>query len=341
MRSWRPGRGGAISYIGHANYVGPKWETNDPGTSVFDDHGVQMTLLGIEDGMRDLISRAAATRDTLNADGLTHYGLTAYEGGPSGYWTNDDDPEIDELYGKSVAMGVSALDAWLFSSLNGYGYQCYLGFSSGRWWSSHTLPEACGFRPHAGWLALKLRNRYAPGDEMVETIHDGEPTLDSEGEDLPLISSYALRGSGTYAVFILSRKLDGDHDGTDFGDGMTPVTLHLPFSDVARVVRYRLERPDGTPVDPRANNRDGLEVVIGGPGDRHRPLFRRISSSTKTPAASPGAYRPAASSSSSSRPATGVTRMMVSWIPQTARRMIRARRRMAADLPAAAVSFPR
>ena len=256
-------QGGNISYIGHANYVGPKWETNDPGTSVFDDHGVQMTLLGMEDGMRALISQAAATRDALNTAGRTHYGLTAYEGGPSGYWTNPDNEEIDELYGKSVAMGVAALDAWLFSSLNGYGYQCYLGFSSGRWWSSHTLPEACGFRPHAGWLALKLRNRYALGSEMVETVHTSEPTFDSEGEDVPLISSYALRGDGTYAVFILSRKLDGVHDGVDFEEGMTPVTLHLPFSSVQRMVRYRIEQPDGSPVDPRANNRDSLQVAIG------------------------------------------------------------------------------
>ena len=159
-------------------------------------------------------------------------------------------------------MGVAALDAWLFSSLNGYGYQCYLGFSSGRWWSSHTLPEACGFRPHAGWLALKLRNRYALGSEMVETVHTSEPTFDSEGEDVPLISSYALRGDGTYAVFILSRKLDGVHDSVDFEEGMTPVTLHLPFSSVQRMVRYRLEQPDGSPVDPRANNRDSLQVAI-------------------------------------------------------------------------------
>ena len=257
-------QGAAISYIGHANYVGPKWETNDTGTSVFDDHGVQMTLLGMEKSMRDLITQAAITRDSLNATADTHYGLTAYEGGPSGYWTNDDNPEIDELYGKSVAMGVAALDAWLFSSQNGYGYQCYLGFSSGRWWSSHTLPEACGFRPHSGWLALKLRNRYALGDRMIQTIHNSEPTLDNDGWDIPLISSYALTGdNGRYEVFLLSRKLDGMHDGIDFGNGMIPVTLHLPFSQVEKITRYRLEQPNGEPVDPRANNRENLQVVIG------------------------------------------------------------------------------
>ena len=270
-------QGADISYVGHANYVGPKWETNDPGTSTFDDHGVQMTLLGMYTRMQDLITEAAATRDTLNAGQDTDYQLTAYEGGPSGYWSNSNDPEIDELYGKSVAMGVAALDAWLFSSQHGYKHQCYLGFSSGRWWSSHTLPEACGFRAHPGWLALKLRNRYAVGTQMLHTEHDSEPTISSDGQDIPLIASYAMTDGETYSVFVLSRKLDGDHDGVDFQDGYTSVTLHLPFSEVQRITRYRMEDPLGRPVDPRRNNRDALNVVIGSsqiPVSHFTPVYR-------------------------------------------------------------------
>ena len=222
-----------------------------------------MTLLGMHNGQRDLILQAAATRDYLNAAGDTSYQIVAYEGGPSGYWTNPDNPEIDELYGKSVAMGVAALDAWLFSSQNGYTYQCYLGFNSGIWWSSHTLPEACGFRAHPGWLALKMRNRYAIGKQMLQTIHNTEPTINTDGEDISLIGSYAFTDGNTCSIFVLSRKLDGVHDDVDFGNGYTPVTLHLPFDEIRRITRYRLEQPDGTPVDPRANNRDSLEVVIG------------------------------------------------------------------------------
>jgi hypothetical protein len=255
-------QGADVSFVGHANYVGPKWETNDPGTSLFDDHGVQMTLLGMEK-MRALIVEAKTTRDSLANTSQTHYQLTAYEGGPSGYWTNNDNPEIDELYGKSVAMGLAALDAWLFSSLNGYKHQCYLGFKSGDWWSSHTLPEACGFRPHAGWLALRLRNRHAVGNQMLQTVHNSAPTIDSDGTDLPLVSSYAMTDGSTYSIFVLNRKLDGNHDHVDFGTGCTPVTLHLPFSEVNRITRYRLESPDGSAVDPRLNNRDALHVVIG------------------------------------------------------------------------------
>ena len=101
---------------------------------------------------------------------------------------------------------------------------------------------------------------------MVETIHSSEPTMDSDGKTVSLISSYALRGNGSYSVFVLSRKLDGRHDGIDFGNGMTPVTLRLPFSSVQRITRYRLEGPNGSPVDPRANNRESLQVVIGSKG---------------------------------------------------------------------------
>ena len=256
-------QGADVDYIGHANYVGPKWETNDPGISTFDDHGVQMTLLGMHTSMADLIAEAAATRDSLDASGQTHYQITAYEGGPSGYWTNEDNPEIDELYGKSVAMGVAALDAWLFSSQHGYQYQCYLGFSSGTWWSSHTMPESGGYRAHPGWLALRLRNRYTVGTDMLRTTFNAQPTIQSDGEDIPLVSSYAFTDGSTYSVYVLSRKLDGSHDGVDFGDGMTPVTLHLPMTRVERITRYRLESPNGTPVDPRANNREDEQVVIG------------------------------------------------------------------------------
>ncbi len=256
-------QGAAISYAGHANYVGPKWETDDPGTATFDDHGIQMTLLGLDNDMKELIENVADMRDELNSTAGTNYKVVAYEGGPSGYWTNKDNQEIDELYGKSVAMGLAALDTWLYSSQNGYLHQSYLGFASGKWWSSHTPPEAGGFRAHTGWLALKMRNRYAVGSQMLETVQTREPTISSDGQDLPLISSYTITDGNTYSVFVLSKKLDGSHDGIDLGDGYTPVTLNLPFDSVNRITRYRLENPDGTPPDPRINNRNHLNVVIG------------------------------------------------------------------------------
>ena len=252
------------SYLGHANYVGPKWETGDASSSTFDAAGLQETLVGMHTGMRELIQDATEACRELNGTTSARYRVLAYEGGPSGYWQNEDEPEIDENYGKSLAMGVAALDAWLYSSQWGYGEQYYLGYSSGRWWSSHTMPEAGGFLPHAGWLALTMRNRYALGQEMLAVDPVQTPAYErNPDERVPLISAYAIRSSNATSVFVLSRKEPGQHDGYDFGNGYTPVLLHLPFSDApSRITRYALTHPDGSFADPAENNRFEENVAI-------------------------------------------------------------------------------
>jgi len=258
------------SYLGHANYVGPKWETGDSGQSVFNAHGLQETLVAMSTNMGPLIRDAAKVNRRLNGTMGTHYRVEAYEGGPSGYWTNQDKPEIDELYGKSLAMGVAALDAWLYSSLNGYTHQFYLGFGSGDWWSSHTLPEAGGFRAHAGWLALQMRNRYALGDQMLAVHSNSLPTYDralatsgATPDIQPLLTSYALKDDKAYYVFVLSRKYPGQHDGLDFGSGYTSVNLHLPFAwKPSKITLHKLAHEDGSPADPAENNRDSVKIAI-------------------------------------------------------------------------------
>ena len=47
--------------------------------------------------MRELISQATTTRDALNTSGQTQYDMTACEGGPSGYWLNPKNEEVDEI----------------------------------------------------------------------------------------------------------------------------------------------------------------------------------------------------------------------------------------------------
>jgi hypothetical protein len=256
----------ATDYVGHANYVGPKWETGEEPFQSFDDHGMQETLVGGYLDMFPLIAEVEAVRAQLQSQGLADYRVIAYEGGPSGYYLpGSGEPqqvENSELYGKSVGMAVSALDAWLYSSLNGYLHQCMYGYASGGYWTSHTMPRDGGFRRHTGWLAMMLRNRYALGSEILDVTELGVPTYEREGEDVPLTSAYAIRGEASLSVFVLSRKLDGEHDGVNFGDGTTPVTVHLPFTECAAVTRYALTAPDGSPVDPRVNNREQENVVI-------------------------------------------------------------------------------
>jgi len=253
------------TYLGHANYVGPKWETGEEPFQVFDGHGMQETTVSAYLTMFPLIDDVAAVRDQLAAEGRANYRPIAYEGGPSGYYIDGGtitQTAIAELYGKSLGMAVSALDAWLYSSLKGYGHQAYLAFTGGKTWSSHTMPNAGGFRRHAAWLALMLRNRYAPGDEMLETTFQSVPTYEREGEEVPLMSAYTIRGDHTLSVFLLSRKVGGVHDGVDFGNGTTPVTLHLPLTTCSAITRYALTAPDGSPADPSANNIEAENVVI-------------------------------------------------------------------------------
>jgi hypothetical protein len=58
---------------------------------------------------------------------------------------------------------------------------------------------------------------------------------------------------------VLNRKLNSQKSD----DGYIPVTLHLPFENVTRITRYRLEQLNGMPVDPKANNLDDLKITIG------------------------------------------------------------------------------
>jgi hypothetical protein len=184
------------------------------------------------------------------------YDLVAYEGGPSGYaLPGRDSPEqklANEKYGKSLAMGVSALDAWMRSYAYGWTYQNFLGYGQGAYWNSHT-PLWDGFRPSPGWQALALRNRYAQGDLMAV---EGKkvPTILWDKKVHPLVSAYAMREGNRWSVIVISRKLDGNHDGHDFGDGSTPVTCHLPFKSATKITLHKLTG------NPRQNNRERLVI---------------------------------------------------------------------------------
>jgi len=244
------------NYLGHANYVGPKWETGDKSQGIFDDHGVQGTLLGFLAGPAASQVRMAQARDAL-ARSHHPYDLAAYEGGPSGYaLPGRDSPAeklVNERYGKSLAMAVAALDAWMRSYQYGWTYQCFLGYGQGLYWNSHT-PLWDGLRPSPGWQALALRNRWASGDLMAveeKTL----PTILWDKKVYPLAGAYAMRDGSRWMVIVVSRKLDGLHDSIDFGDGHTPVTLRLPLKKTARITLHKLTG------DPRQSNRQKLVIA--------------------------------------------------------------------------------
>jgi hypothetical protein len=247
-----------VGAVGHTTYVGPLWEEGEEPLGTYDDHGVQATLLGYPNSSEPRFRDYRRYREQLAAQGHD-YQILGYEGGPSGYalpnsGASPDAVEYAERYGKSLAMAVAALDAWLGAYQYGFTDQGYLSFGQGSHWNSHsTIPH--GFNPHVPWLGLVMRNRYVAGP-MIQANVVQTPTISWDGEERPLIGAYAFRNGKQLAVFLLSRKLGGVHDGVDFGDGSTPVTLSLPAVPTGPATLYRLEG------DPRATNRTALMIDI-------------------------------------------------------------------------------
>jgi len=243
--------------LGHANYVGPKWETGEYSARNYDDHGAQECLLSFLTGPQASQVRMGQARQAL-AKSHHDYDIAAYEGGPGGYAlpgrAGPEQVETNEKYGKSLGQAVGALDAWMRSYIYGWTDQCFLGYGQGNHWNSHTV-FADGFRPCPAWLALVLRNRYASGD-LVAVEEKSVPTFQRKKDTHPLVGAYAMRDKGRWSVFVVSRKLDGKHDGADFGDGYTPVTLRLPFAKAGRISLHTLTG------DPRLTNREKANIAI-------------------------------------------------------------------------------
>jgi hypothetical protein len=245
--------------LGHANYVGPKWETGDYSARNYDDHGVQETLLSFLRGPQPSQIQMGEARDAL-AKSRHEYDIAAYEGGPGGYALPGSAPpeqvEVNERYGKSLAMAIGCLDAWMRSYEYGWTYQCFLGYGQGNHWNSHT-GFAGGFRPCPAWLALGMRNRYAVGNLMA-VKQRSVPTLarGKNKEAYALAGAYAMRQDDRWSIFVVSRKLNGSHDGHDFGDGYTPVILRLPFAAAEKITLYTMTG------DPRLTNREQLNIRI-------------------------------------------------------------------------------
>lgn len=235
------------SDLGHANYVGPKWETGEAAQTKFTDEGIQATLLSWVQGMEPSVKAWSRAQKALAGKGRM-YDMVAYEGGPSGYTLPGSAPaevvEVNERYGKSLAMAVAALDSWLGSYAYGYTEQMFLGYGQGQYWNSHT-DFARGFRPYPGWLALTLRNRVGRGGLMQVSLVKA-PQVTRGKESFAATAVYAMKEGKRWTVFLLSRRLAGD----------TQVDLTLPFAASSKAEEHRLAG------DPRANNREAMNVKI-------------------------------------------------------------------------------
>lgn len=244
---------GLNSYLGMANYVGPKWEMNEAGIDALNDEGFKRSLVAAV----PLMDSWSRQEDTLAAIGGASAGklqMVAYEGGPSGFDQQAKNAAA-EIYGKSQAMAVSAFDAWMTSYLHGWTYQCYLGFEQGKKWASHTS-MAEGFRPSPAFLALTLRNRVMSGDLLKVELENAPvepiPIPVASGSDhlritdVPMLNAFAMRDRENFTVAVLSRSLDTSY----------PATIKLPFSSAKKITAHTLAG------DPRKTNLDAMNIEI-------------------------------------------------------------------------------
>ncbi len=231
------------------------WDMGGGISGDTDDEKFQNVLLNLPWVMSWYADRHAAVRDGLAREGHP-FSLAVYEGGP-GYSLPDRkkpfNPE-EEKFGKSLASGVAALDTFLYNTSKGYGPQSFFLFRTGYRWSSHTIFSR-GYRPHACWLALQLRNRYCPGDMVQTTVKNAPsvrlPACKNFGVSIPehageLIGAYAFKDRNRYAVAVVSRELHRS----------LPVKLVFPVSPKPQGHLYKLTG------NPRQSNIDGININI-------------------------------------------------------------------------------
>jgi len=227
------------------------------------DDGFQGTLLAYTAGSKSWNANMSASYFKLREQGFTRHALVSYEGGPSGFSVpgrglTKQDEEAIRIYGHSLATGIAALHCWLDTYRLGWAYHCYYFYGQGMDWNSHST-MGCGFLPSLAFLAVKMRNRAIRGD-MLRVKVSSTPTMPhceavspakslgkrkarprSAKSEMPLVNCYAFRDGDRYSVIIIFLMLDGKHNGQDFGDGYSPITLRLPFKRVATITLHKLD----------------------------------------------------------------------------------------------------
>jgi len=249
---------GANQAIGHATYIGPRWETGEASQTSIDDAGVQKTLFSHRSAKAEEWDKAAAALEKLRSMGHK-VDFFAYEGGPSGFGLRAKNPEEDragEYYGKSYAMGTAMLDSALDAWAKGWTYQCYHSFGQGKWWNSHTTTSQ-GFRPSPSWLVQTLINHTLANRDMLKTEVTGEPVLTLDvpvkgkkgqfvSKQVSTIQAHSFGDASTVAVAVSNLDLT------------SPATLeiHLPIASAKSITLHTLTG------GPRDTNLDTLAVSL-------------------------------------------------------------------------------
>jgi hypothetical protein len=185
--------------------------------------------------------------------------------GLNGVSLTDEEQAVTRRYGRTLAAGIGTLDYYMYGMYNNIRENSFFLFTQDRsLWASHTHVHK-DYRPHPSFLALTLYNNRISPSSMLFAAPLSLPAFDLEYEkdgqtvvkpDMGLASAYAFQDGTRYAVLLLNKKVDGTHNGYDFGDGSTPATVHLPFSNPSAVTLYKISG------DPRETNVDQMNFQI-------------------------------------------------------------------------------
>lgn len=194
-------------------------------------------------------------------------GLCIYEGGP-GYpipGPGKTHTQEGEIMGKSIAMGVLTLDAFMRQQEDGYFAMCYYLFKTGINWASHK--DMNDMIPYPSWTSLLMRNKYCSGDLMkVDTVE--VKTMDFEQDvvekmnwnntkkvkrvieatqNVPWSVCYCYKDGNRYSYIVYNLSYDEPRK----------VKIDLPYEPKAEATKYIL-----THEDPRAHNRYEKQVEM-------------------------------------------------------------------------------
>ncbi len=195
------------------------------------------------------------------------YRVAMYEGGPGYPTPNGRRPftPVGEQVGKSLALGVTTLDAYMIAQAGGFHSQCYFGFAMGNNFSSHHSHNQLYAWP--SWLSLQLRNAYCGGDLMrveeteltrvdfpsetvIKESYDGKRkvkrTIDAK-PNIAFTRCYAYKNGQQHSFIIFNRHYNKAMD----------VQLNLPFTPKPEINIHYL-----TSDDPRTSNRDAKNIVL-------------------------------------------------------------------------------
>ncbi len=188
-----------------------------------------------------------------------------YEAGP-GYMLpapNKPVPEEAEEFGKSLALAVTTIDAFMHEFERKFDFQCFFRFAFGTRWSSHNN-NTDWFR-HPCYEALLMVNEYCDGDlvyvepteiKRVDIPRMKSSHIDNHGKahhreidgrkNVPLVKCYVFKEDKKRSFVLYNRSYRESRQ----------VQLKLPYGPSSQAVFYRLSAET-----PTATNRTSLNVI--------------------------------------------------------------------------------